>query len=218
MTPDPADFPTLLAAYADGELDAAGRAAVERWLAAHPEGWDELRAQQQLSPENRALWRAADPPAPGEADWERVKAAVAARLRARAFAEPAARPAWHRRTEAVLLAAGLGLTAAVVAFVLVGPWYFAAPPQLVSESVRNPGDGLAVLRVATDAEVDVRRVDGAHAGGWLPVGGVPLAAPLALATGDELDVEEAEAHPGWPAGGPQVKREPAEPPVLWPNR
>ena len=34
-------WPHLLAAYADGELDAAGRARVEAWLAAHPEICDD---------------------------------------------------------------------------------------------------------------------------------------------------------------------------------
>jgi len=31
------EFPELLAAYADGELDATGRAAVEAWLTEPPE-------------------------------------------------------------------------------------------------------------------------------------------------------------------------------------
>lgn len=221
MTPDPARLPTLLAAYADGELDPAARAAVERWLEAHPDGRESLRAQRQLSPENRPLWRAAEPPAPGEADWERVRDGIAAHLRAQAFAEPLpTRPAWKRRAEWALVAATLALTLFVVSLAAFGPWFLPTEPQRVREQARRgtAGEPLAVLRIATDADVDVRRVDGADAGGWLPVGGVPLTTPLALAKGDDLDLEEAEPHPAWPAAGPQVRRDPAEPPVLWPNR
>jgi hypothetical protein len=60
-------------------------------------------------------------------------------------------------------------------------------------------------------------VDGAGAGGWLPVGGVPLSGPLALATADDVELEEAEDHPAWPAGGPRVVLGPADAPVLFPD-
>lgn len=224
MTPDPADLPVLLAAYADGELDPAARAAVEAWLDAHPEGWDVLRAQCELSPENRRLWRDAEPPTPADAEWDRVRDRIAAELRTQTLAEPQpTRPAWKRRAEWAMVAATLAMTLFVVSLAAFGPWFLPPAPQRPTESVRvapadDPLAGLAVLRVATDAEVDVWRVDGAGAGGWLPVGGVPLTTPLALATADDVELEEAEAHPGWPTGGPQVVRDPANAPVLWPNR
>lgn len=224
MTPDPTDLPVLLAAYADGELDAPTRAAVERWLDAYPEGWALLRAQCDFAPENRALWAAAEPPVPGEAEWERVRDGVAAQLRAESLAEPApTRPAWKRRAEWALVGMTLALTLFVVSLAAFGPWFLPPEPQRVREVVRRPAAddplaGIAVLRIATDTEVDVQRVDGAGAGGWLPVGGVHLNTPLALATVDDVELEEAEAHPAWPAGGPQVVRDGNDRPVLWPNR
>src|SRR5947208_5746888 len=75
--PDPADrWPELLAAYADGELDPAMRERVERWLADHPEAREQLRAQRDLSPANRRLWRQAEPSAPHDDTWAGVKAAI----------------------------------------------------------------------------------------------------------------------------------------------
>ncbi len=72
--PPPDDLPReLLAAYADGELDADGRAAVERWLADHPDELDDLQAQREFSPANRPLWGRALPPEPSEAVWKTVR-------------------------------------------------------------------------------------------------------------------------------------------------
>jgi anti-sigma factor RsiW len=224
MTPDPADLPTVLAAYADGELDAATRAAIELWFDAHPEGWALLRAQCDFSPENRAIWAAVEPPAPSGVDWERVRDGVAARLRAQSVAEPSpARPVWKRRAELALVGMTLALALFVVSLAAFGPWFLPPEPQRARDVARRPAvddplDGIAVLRIATDAEVDVQRVEGAGSGGWLPVGGVPLTTPLALATAEDVELEEAEPHPGWPAGGPQVTREPTDTPILWPNR
>src|SRR4051794_27452677 len=65
-------FPELLAAYADGELDAAGRARVEAWLAEHPQARAELETQRRLSGRNRKLWHASAGPAPSEASWSRL--------------------------------------------------------------------------------------------------------------------------------------------------
>src|SRR5205823_2431220 len=45
--------PGQLAAYVDGELDAAACRRVEAWLAAHPEAAAEIEAQRRLAD----LWR-----------------------------------------------------------------------------------------------------------------------------------------------------------------
>ena len=225
--PDPADlpgpWPDVLAAYADGELDAAARAAIERWLAENPGAWGCVDAQRELSPENWRLWRDAEPPAPSSATWVDVRDTIAAGLaRARhAVPAPAKRP-WRRRTEWALVTMACGLTLFVISLAAFGVWFVPPEPQRVIEfATRHAADdplaGFVVLPVVTEADVDVHRVDGAGAGGWLPVGGVPLSGPLALATADDVELEEAEVHPAWPAGGPRVVRDPADAPVLFPD-
>jgi anti-sigma factor RsiW len=57
--------PQLLAAYVDGELGPADRAAVDAWLCDHPEARADVAAQRRLT----HLWRAAPPPDPGDAAW-----------------------------------------------------------------------------------------------------------------------------------------------------
>jgi len=226
--PDPADlpgpWPDVLAAYADGELDERGRAAVERWLAANPAARACVDAQRGLSPENWRLWRDAAPPRPGPAAWDAVRDGIAIRLAATRLAEPErASAASSVRLRRVIAAAAYSLTACVVLFPLIGMYvvYPRDPQRVVEGRVRPPADdplaGITVLRIATDAEVDVHRVDGAGAGGWLPVGGMPLTGPLALATADDVELEEAEEHPAWPMGGPRVRRDPADAPLLFPG-
>lgn len=227
-SPDPADLPApwpdALAAYADGELDAAARAAVERWLDAHPGAWGCVEAQRELSPVNWRLWRDAEPPRPCSSEWDRVRVGVAADLASARAAEPTPlRGSWRRRVEWALATAACGLTLAVISQGPFGARFVPPGAQRVVErtgrpSANDPLAGLAVLAVATEADVDVHRVDGAGAGGWLPVGGVPLSGPLALASADDVDVEDAEAHPAWPAGFPQVIRDPADMPLLFPAR
>ena len=65
-------FPELLAAYADGELDAAGRAHVEAWLAEHPEAHAELETQRNLSRKHGRLWQTSASASPGEKSWSRL--------------------------------------------------------------------------------------------------------------------------------------------------
>ena len=53
--------PEWLAAYVDGELDAASRKEVESWLTDHPEATQELEAQRRLA----RLCQASSPPENG---------------------------------------------------------------------------------------------------------------------------------------------------------
>jgi hypothetical protein len=230
MTPPPnsADFPgpwpDILAAYADGELDAAAHAAVERWLDANPAARAVVRAQQEVSPENWRLWREAEPPRPCPDTWAGIRDGIAAQLALTRLAEPATiRSPWTRRAAWSLTATACGLALVVASLVAVGVRFSPqAPQELLVRSARVPADdplaGLTVLRIVPEGEVDVWRVADAGAGGWLPVGGMPLVGPLALATPDDVDLEEAEEHPAWPAGFPQVKPHPADMPVLFPVR
>lgn len=226
--PDPADlpgpWPDVLAAYVDGELDDRARAAVERWLAENPAARPCLDAQRRMSPENWRLWRDAAPPRPTSEAWDAVCDGIALSLAATRLAEPdRTGVASSARVRRAVAAAAYSLTACVVLFPLIGLYViYPRHPQSVAEGrhrppAEDPLAGIPVLLIATDADVDVHRVDGAGAGGWLPVGGMPLTGPLALATGDDVELEEAEEHPAWPMGGPRMRRDPADAPLLFPN-
>jgi anti-sigma factor RsiW len=225
--PNPADlpgpWPDVLAAYADGELDDHARAAVERWLAENPVARACVGAQLRLSPENWRMWRDAAAPRPEPAAWDAVRRRIRVRLAATRLAEPATSGVpWESRLARVIAVPAYALTACVVLFTGFGYYLFPRHTQQVTEGVTRPVPedplaGIPVLLIATNADVDVHRVDGAGAGGWLPVGGMPLAGPLALATGDDVELEEAEEHPAWPMGGPRVRRDPADAPLLFPG-
>ncbi|HEX4610848.1 MAG TPA: hypothetical protein VH092_21845, partial [Urbifossiella sp.] len=215
--PEPADppgpWPDVLAAYADGELDAAGRAVVERWLDAHPGAHNCVRAQRALSPENWRLWRDAEPPMPDESVWENARDAIAAGIARQA--EPVALLRSRRRVGRVLAVVACGLALFVTSVGAFGPWFLPRPVAGAGpESSDDQPAEFAVLPIATDTEVDVQRVDVSGGGGWLPVGGMPLSGPLTLATADDVEVEGAEEHPAWPGGPPRVTRDPADAPVL----
>jgi len=211
--PDPpGPWPDVLAAHADGELDARAHATVERRLAADPVLRAELRAQVELSPANWRLWQRAEPPLPSEDAWAAVRDNIAAGLTTPPTPAVRREPAWRRRT-AVYFAGGVA--AAVAAFVIVP---LLAPKQVVvpvpTPFVQNdPLAGLAVLALAGEDDVDVHRTAGTGAG-WLPVGG-PLPGALVLAGEADVDVEEAEPHPAWPAGGPKTTTAPGDAPMIF---
>ena len=81
----PVPSPGQLAAYVDGELDAAGCRQVEIWLAAHPEAAAEVEGCRRLA----RLWQSAAPPEPAPAAWAaawgRVEAALPMRAPARTW-------------------------------------------------------------------------------------------------------------------------------------
>lgn len=197
-------WPELLAAYADGELDPAARAAVERWLVANPEGRDELFAQHQLGPGNWELWHNAEPPQPSERDWARVGRAVADTAIARPTPPATTRP-WRRT--AAWLVGGLAAAAAVAWLAYPSPRHPSAtvPERVVAAAhptTEDPLAGIPVLPVATAADVDISRVAGT--GGGVVVGDIPLPGPMVLAAEADVDVESAIEHPAWPDGNPKV--------------
>jgi hypothetical protein len=225
-TPAPNDFPReLLAAYADGELDAETRARVERWLADHPDTRDEVKAQRDLSPANAALWERAEPPEPSEREWRACLRAVECRLEA---------PAVPRRWRAgvwVLAGVATAGVAAAVAWVAFGPVNRPAPAdqpkpaELVRDLPRAPlpravtgsDDPLAdipVLVVANDEDIVLDRVPGFPAG-WLPVGRHPLQGILTLATEEELLLAELGPSAAWPTGTPKMTTAPGDAPMIY---
>lgn len=225
---DPDDIrPELLAAYADEELDDAAREAVERWLADHPEAIDSVLTQRELSPANRAVWDAADPPPPTDAAWAGVRRAVERAV----FAEPAVGELttgrnWRRT--GTWLAGGLAAAiAAAVAWFMLWPANPAAQPvppaapggprpneiAAVPEPA-NPLAGIAVLPIATDNDVDIQRVTGTGRG-WLTAGSPPLPGRMVLAGPDDVTLEELDPNQPWPAGGPDLTPSPGATPMIF---
>jgi len=213
----PGPWPDVLAAYADGELDAPARAAVERWLAVHPRALAELRAQKQLSPDNWPLWQSAEPPLPTEATWAAVRELVADAVHSPITPAAPAEPGWWRRTGFYFSGGVAALVAAVLLFGVIGYLFFPPPrPDVVPAIVGvqpapddDPLAGIAVLPMATTDDLDIHRVAG-NGGGWLPVGEPPLAGPLALAGEKDVQLEEAEPHPAWPGGTPRMVTAPGD--------
>src|SRR5947209_6423984 len=91
---DPGRRPTPeeVAAFVDGELDAAAGARVEAWLGQDPERAAEADAWRRLA----CLWGETAPPDPGPAAWDRTRERIEADLPARVPARPRAsrRPVW----------------------------------------------------------------------------------------------------------------------------
>jgi len=227
-TPD--DFPLeYLAAYADGELDAEAHAAVERWLSDHPEALDSLNSQREFGPGNASLWERAEPPAPSDASWATVRHAIESRL-----APSTPTPTARRRIASWVLGGLATAIAASVAWVAFGP---TPPPQnnengkavLIAKSLPDvapapraiviaqkpdPLAEFAVLPMATEAEVILDRVPDTRTG-WLPIGRHPLGDTLLLATVDELDYQEVDLSPIWPAGGQKLTSAPGHAPMIF---
>ncbi len=163
-------FPDLLAAYADGELDAAGRARVEAWLAAHPAARADLAAQRRLSRRNRKFWRFAAAPPPSEGSWAKVFGRVQDALDAPVRPAPPVPSAPPRRRLARYAAAMLATAAAaLVALRLGGP----RPDGAVAVAPEPPPAHDALV-LATDADVDIISIDDRDAG-QIVVGRPPLA-------------------------------------------
>lgn len=223
----------LLAAYADGELDATGRAIVERWLEEHPQALSELRSQCKLS--SAALWETTRPPEPSPAKWAAVRRGIEAEL-APAPLDPV-RPFRGKRLAGWTIV-GLSFTgiAAAMAWMILTP----TPPQPKNlnqqpmELVRTPetrpeiaphpriaGDSsdplvaIAVLPMPADEDVVLERVPTLD-GGFLPVGQHPIPGVLTLATESEVLLEEVRQSQAWPPrGGPKMTTSPGDAPMIF---
>lgn len=169
--------PEQLAAYVDGELEAAGRRQVEQWLAGQAEAAADVEAQRRLL----ALWRKLPLREPAEADW----AATLGRIQA-ACVTPT-RPAVRQRLAWI----GVALTALAATLALA----------LFRDSPRRPGTrvqpqlvvvpAVERLPVATATEVEIISMDAADAA-LLVIGEPPVNEPLVLAAPGEIKLDKME--------------------------
>lgn len=192
MTP-PEPWPEILAAYADGELPPAERAAVERWLAAHPEDRALLRTQRELSPANEGFWAEAVPPLPSPREWAAVRAAIGRDL--------APAPAGRRWGWTAAAAAAVVLAIGAAVWVATRP---GGPP----ESPDRPAADLALRPKPEPAPLppgDDERLALDEA----------LAEPIALAAPGEVSVEAVGPPPMWPAGVPTMGTNPTDNPMIF---
>jgi anti-sigma factor RsiW len=215
--PDPPGrLPELLAAYTDGELDAAARELVERWLAEHPEAREQLRAQRELSPENWRLWQNAEPPPPSEEAWAAVRGSVEGEVcnPPAAAAEPAR---WKRVW--VWVAGGVAAAAVVLAWWAVRepaapPVPNPEPPRPVPQVAEGPRAAEVVaLPVASDDDIELLRVPGGTTG-WLVVGTHPLPDVLVLAGPDDVELDDWDPDE-WPDGSPKMTTGPGDAPMIF---
>jgi hypothetical protein len=121
IDPERGPTPEQLAAYADGELAGADRAAVEAWLARDADAAAEVESLRRFT----QAWRDAAPAPPGPEAWSVVRNRIEAALDA-----PPAPRRWPRRLLLGAAAAALGAAAAaVLALALSNPGR--APPAPV---------------------------------------------------------------------------------------
>jgi anti-sigma factor RsiW len=241
MTPSqpPDPFPIeLLAAYVDGELDAATRAMVDQWLQCHPERYADLLVQHELSPLASTIWDRSCPPDPSEQTWAAAQQNICRQLDQLRPKPHVATPWEATRTRWKLAGVGLAVTcAAAIAWLWVAPGGPAPPaeqPEIAgpaapaglaqpAASARNvapqprPSDplrSLSVLTLASEADVILLRVP-EFPSGWLPVGRYPFTEPMVLATSDDVSLTEATPSSAWPPGGLRITPTPGDAPMIF---
>jgi hypothetical protein len=176
--------PEKLAAYADGELHGAERAAVEAWLDVCPQARGEVEALRHLACQCRHT-AAAEPSAEV---WETVLSNVYAALPS--GSGPIRLPAPRRRR----LVPALGAAAAVFAVVFVGqaiPWSRSTSKPIVPTPVplKQP------LSLVSAHEVDIISIDEDDSRSLL-VGRVPVRDAMVLAGPDDVTNVGVQAFQG----------------------
>jgi hypothetical protein len=182
---DPAPPPGWLAAYADGELAPPDAARVEAWLDEHPEAAAEVEAMYRLA----RAWEETAAPEPSPDAWERARD----RIEATTAAPP-------RRPFARALPAA---AAAALLAILVGRGLRPGVPDVPDES----------LPVAGGGDVTILSMDGTDAGA-LVIGQPPVAGPLDLASGGDVQMLKAEP----PGAVPAVWKDGDSPLLLVPRK
>ena len=167
---DPNLWPERLAAYADGEIDAASRLEVAEGLACHPHAAAEVEGVRYLD----RLCRATRPSEPSEARWSAVLGAVE-----NALAAPA--PVAARRAGGALTSLRrLTPAAAVLLLLTFGP---PAPQDTGFSPSPEP------LPVASPEDVDILSVQGRDSH-LLVVGEPPLREALIIAAIGDVRVDQ----------------------------
>jgi hypothetical protein len=154
--------PEQFAAYSDGELGPADRAAVDEWLLDHPTDRAEVDAARRLA----RLMQATAAADPGEAAWAGVLERVAA-----APPAPARRPVRRHRWIALVVVAAAGLAAAAVVLALL------------------PRQPVEPLHVASDDDIEIISMDGGDVRALL-VGQPPVHGAFVLALPDDITVDD----------------------------
>jgi hypothetical protein len=160
--------PELLAAYADGELDARDdaallRARIEAWVAANPAAQAELAADRRL----KNLWDRTTPPLPPNEVW------LAAMNRLERLPTP--KPA--RRVPAAVWFVSTGAAAACLLWAIL----------LASSFWKAPAVAPEVFVVAGESDVEILHVDG-DAVESLVVGLLPFRSVFELADLGEIEI------------------------------
>jgi hypothetical protein len=189
-----ATLPELLAAYADGELNAAERGRVEGWLAANSNGLVELETQRRFG---RPLWPASN--SPSEDAWQRVLKSVHVAVSAPRPAAPSASRVSRRR-----LLTALAAVAAVIILAFIGF------PRDSGEK-GGPGRAEDALAVATADDVEIMRIFEVDVD-RLVVGEPPLRRSIVLATFE--DVEGLKAARDTDGMMPLMALQPANAPMV----
>jgi hypothetical protein len=168
-----ASMPELLAAYADGELEADDRSRVESMVADDPTAGDEIETQRRLGRRHARLWELTAPPQPSDGAWALMLHRLQERL---AAPRPAPATVVSRRRLLVSLAA----LAATILLAL-----FLMPRN--SQPVKDPQFGAPEpFVVATADDVEILRIMEADAE-LLVVGEAPLPKSIVLAAVEDVD-------------------------------
>jgi anti-sigma factor RsiW len=173
----PRSWQQLLAAYADGELDAATRERVRNWLDEHPPAHARIEEQWSLSAGNRPFWEMIAPPEPDAATWARVWNRIEAGLEPPTPApRRRLRGPWWRRGLAVALLALPGAAAAAAAVVACLP----SPPAPVASAPADDFGADDVFQVAAAGDVEILSIRDADVP-QLVVGEPPFNSAMTLA-------------------------------------
>ena len=174
-----------------------------------PDPWPDVLAAYvdgALDPTSRAI---VDPPQPSERAWGAVREAVHRGIDSPPIpVQPREHRGW-KRTGAIVAGA---LAATVAAILAIGEVRNSQDETQPPDTSADPLAEYAVLPLATEADVVIERVSGNGHG--LLIGD----APLALASENDVQLEEAEPHPAWPGGSPKMTTAPGDVPMIFAAR
>jgi anti-sigma-K factor RskA len=164
-----------LAAYADGELDAASRRQCADWLATHAEAAAEIDAWRRLA----RVWAASAPTEPGPAVWTTTLDRIG-----QALPSDPATPARTGR-KFVLWASLLTASAAAVLAVSLSAWLSRPAP----DASGDPDEAPYLVAAAHEVfiiSMDVKDTDA------LVVGSPPVHGPLEFAAFEDIILVQAQ--------------------------